>query len=45
MNTPDNDHDYKGSNKLSTELTVEQLLQQRDAELQKITGNKPPIKF
>ena len=46
ITTPADDHDYKGSNKLSGDLTVEQLQQQRDSELQKITGgNKPPIKF
>ena len=46
ITTPSDDHDYKGSNKISGDLTVEQLQQQRDSELQKITGgNKPPIKF
>ena len=46
ITTPSDDHDYKGSNKISGELTIEQLQQQRDSELQKITGgNKPPIKF
>jgi len=45
ISTPDDDHDYKGSNKISGELTIEQLQQQRDSELQKITGNKPPMKF
>jgi hypothetical protein len=46
ITTPADDHDYKGSNKISGDLTVEQLQQQRDAELQKITGvNKPPMKF
>ena len=37
--TPDDDHDYKGSNKISKELTVEQLQQQRESELQKLGGN------
>ena len=45
ITTPADDHDYKGSNKISGDLTVEQLLQQRESELQKITGNKPPMKF
>jgi len=45
ITTPADEHEYKGSNKISGELTVEQLQQQRDAELQKITGNKPPMKF
>ena len=45
ITTPSDDHDYKGSNKISGDLTIEQLQQQRDSELQKITGNKPPMKF
>jgi hypothetical protein len=45
ITTPNDDHDYKGSNKISGELTIEQLQQQRESELQKITGTKPPMKF
>ena len=45
INTPADDYDYKSSNKISGDLTVEQLQQQRESELQKITGNKPPMKF
>ena len=45
ISTPSDDHDYKGSNKISGDLTIEQLQQQRETELQKITGNKPPMKF
>jgi hypothetical protein len=45
ITTPSDDHDYKGSNKISGDLTVEQLQQQRESELQKITGNKPPMKI
>ena len=45
ISTPEDEHDYKGSNKLSGDLTVEQLLQQREQDLQKLTGNKPPIKY
>jgi hypothetical protein len=45
ITTPNDDHNYKGSNKISGDLTVEQLQQQRESELQKITGNKPPMKF
>jgi hypothetical protein len=41
ISTPQDDHDYKGSNKISGELTIEQLQQQREQELQKIVGNKP----
>jgi hypothetical protein len=45
ISTPADEHDYKGSNKISGDLTVEQLQQQRESELQKITGggNKPRI--
>jgi hypothetical protein len=45
ITTPADDHDYKGSNKISGDLTVEQLQQQREAELQKITGNKPQMRI
>ena len=45
ITTPSDDHDYKGSNKISGDLTVEQLQQQREAELQKITGGKNQMKF
>lgn len=45
ITTPADDHDYKGSNKISSDLTVEQLQQQREAELQKITGNKPQMRI
>lgn len=45
ISTPEDDHDYKGSNKISGDLTVEQLQQQREQDLQKLTGNKPPMKF
>lgn len=45
ISTPADEHEYKGSNKISGDLTVEQLQQQRESELQKITGNKPQMKF
>lgn len=45
ITTPGDDHDYKSSSKISGDLTIEQLQQQRENELQKITGNKPPMKF
>ena len=45
ISTPEDEHDYKGSNKISGDLTVEQLLQQREQDLQKVTGNKPAMKF
>jgi hypothetical protein len=43
INTPEDDFDYKKSNKIPEGLTVEQLQQQREAELQKVTGNRPPL--
>ena len=46
ISTPNDEQEYKGANKISGELTIEQLQQQRDSELQKITGvNKPQMKF
>lgn len=44
INTPTDEQDYK-SNKIPEGLTVEQLQQQRDSELHKITGGKPQMKF
>ena len=41
ISTPQDEHDYKGSNKISGDLTVEQLQQQREQELQKIIGKSP----
>ena len=38
INTPADEQDYKTSNKISGDLTVEQLQQQRENELQKING-------
>ena len=43
INCPDDDFDYKKSNKIPEGLTVEQLQQQRDSDLQKISGNRPPM--
>jgi hypothetical protein len=45
ISTPEDDHDYKGSNKISGNLTVEQLQQQREQEFQKLTGNKQQMKI
>jgi len=45
ISTPEDEQDYKGANKISGDLTVEQLLQQREQDLQKLTGNKPPLKI
>jgi len=45
ISTPQDEQDYKSAAKISGDLTVEQLLQQREHELQKITGNKPQMKI
>ena len=45
ISTPEDEQDYKTAGKISGDLTVEQLLQQREQDLQKLTSNKPPIKF
>jgi hypothetical protein len=45
ISTPEDEQDYKSAGKISGDLTVEKLLQQREQELQKLTGNKPPINF
>jgi hypothetical protein len=34
-----------GSNKISQDVTIEKLQQQRDQELQKINGNRPPMSY
>lgn len=43
INTPNDETDYKKAGKIPEGLTVEQLQQQREAELQKVTGNRPPL--
>jgi hypothetical protein len=40
-----NQGDDKKSNKMPEGLTIEQLQQQRDEEIKKITGNRPPMNF
>jgi len=42
INTPTDDTEYKSANKSSSGLTIEELQQQRESELKKITNNKPP---
>ena len=42
ITTPNDDHDYKNSNRISQEVTVEKLQQQRESELQNISGAKRP---
>jgi hypothetical protein len=45
ISTPEDEQDYKSAGKISGDLTVEKLLQQREQDLQKLTGNKPAMKF
>jgi hypothetical protein len=40
ISTPSDDHDYKNSNKLSKDLTIEQLQQQRETEFQQLAGKR-----
>jgi len=40
-----NQGDDKKSNKMPEGLTIEQLQQQRDEEIKKISGNRPPMNF
>ena len=42
ITTPGDDVEYKKSNKIPEGLTVEQLQQQRDQEMQSINGNRRP---
>jgi len=39
ITTPNDEQEYKGANKISQDLTVEKLLQQRESDLQKVNGN------
>lgn len=39
-NLSENDQDFKKTNKISSELTIEKLQQQREQELNKINGNR-----
>jgi hypothetical protein len=43
FDTPQDETEYKKTNKIPEGLTVEQLQQQRDSDLQKITGGRPPM--
>ena len=48
INTPTDEHEYKGANRIaesSTEDMMQKIQAQREADLQKITGNKPPGGF
>jgi hypothetical protein len=43
ISTPKDETDYKNTAKIPEGLTIEQLQQQRDSDLQKIMPNRPPI--
>jgi len=43
ISTPADDFDYKNANKMPADLTIEKLQEQRNSELQQLTGNKRPI--
>lgn len=45
INTPADETEYKKSEKIPEGLTIEQLQQQREADLMKLTGNRPPMSF
>ena len=48
MNTPTDEHSYKGANRIAEDGSkdlMSQIQAQREADLQKITGNKPPMSF
>jgi hypothetical protein len=45
ISTPQDEQDYKSAGKISGDLTVEQLLQQREQDLRKLTGNKQSMGF
>jgi hypothetical protein len=43
ISTPEDEQDYKSVGKISGDLTVEKLLQQREQELQKLTGGNKKL--
>ena len=43
IETPNDDTDYKKTNKISEDLTVEKLQQQRNSELQQLQGPRKPV--
>ena len=45
ISTPQDETEYKNSGRIPEGLTVEQLQQQREQELQKLTGNNNKMKF
>jgi hypothetical protein len=45
ISTPQDEAEYKNSGRIPEGVTVEQLQQQREQELQKLTGNNNKINF
>lgn len=45
ITTPEDDGNYKGSNKLSGDLTIEKLQQQRESEFLSLTGGNKQQRF
>jgi hypothetical protein len=43
ISTPADDHEYKNSQRIPEGVTVEQLQQQREQEMQKLMGNRRPV--
>ena len=43
ISTPADDFDYKSANKVPADMTIEKLQEQRNNELQQLTGNKRPV--
>lgn len=43
IQTPQDDFEYKGSNKVPQDLTIEKLMQQREQEYNNLTNNKRPF--
>ena len=43
ISTPADEFDYKSSNKMPADITIEKLQEQRNNELQQLTGNKRPV--
>lgn len=45
ISTPNDETEYKNSNRIPEGVTVEQLQQQRENDLRKVSGGRPPMKL
>jgi hypothetical protein len=48
MQTPTDEHEYKGANRIAEDGSSDLMAKiqaQRDAEIKNIVGNKPPMSF